>query len=517
VQTWRHPTRPHRTARQYGSPVTIRRDHRRRTLATSPPPNTEEGRSLIRRYITALRLALAAADGLTAIALFLGLSVVRFGSPGWRETWVNAGIDPFVAAAGYGLALVTALWLQGLYRLRARLSKRREITDVLVAILFLAVVVFTTLYLLKLPDVSRLFLLLLFSFQAVLTLCSRAAIREVFIRLRTRGYNARFMLVVGANPRAEAFANAVAGHVELGLRPIGYLAGPNDPPEAASRLRRPILGRVEDIQDIMHGTVVDEVAICLTIEDWALVEPITRLCEDEGRIVRIPVTEGTLIIPGGHIEDFHGMSILSLVYGPDRILGIAVKRLIDIVVAAVALVLLAPFLLIVAAVIRFRDGPPILFRQSRVGLHGRLFLVTKFRTMVPEAEALLTELEASNEIRGPAFKMTDDPRLSRSGGWLRATSIDELPQLWNVLRGEMSIVGPRPPLPREVEDYDIWHRRRLSMKPGITGLWQVAGRRDPDFDRWVRLDLDYIDHWSLWLDLKIVARTIPAMLAQEGR
>ena len=452
------------------------------------------------------------------MALFIGLSIVRFGSPGWRDVWVSAGLDPFVAAAGYGLALVSALWLQGLYRLRTRLSIRREVIDVLVSILLLAVVVFTTLYLLKLPNVSRLFLLLLFSFQAVLTLISRASIRALFRRLRARGYNARFMLVVGANRAAKAFADSVEGHVELGLRPIGYLAAPHDPSLSATRdLRRPVLGTVDEIQEVLHGTVVDEVAICLNLEDWSLVEPITRLCEDEGRVVRIPLSETTVIIPGGRIEDFHGMSILSLVYGPDRIIGIAVKRLLDIVIAAASLIVFSPLLLLLGALVWLQDGRPILFRQERVGLHGRPFRVVKFRTMVPDAEARLIELEAANEVQGHAFKITDDPRLSRSGRWLRRTSLDELPQLWNVLRGEMSVVGPRPPLPREVIGYDIWHRRRLSMKPGITGLWQVAARRDPDFDRWVRLDLDYIDHWSLWLDLKIVARTIPAMLAGEGR
>jgi exopolysaccharide biosynthesis polyprenyl glycosylphosphotransferase len=453
------------------------------------------------------------------MALFIGLSIVRFGSgsPGWREVWAVVGIDPFVAAASYGLVLVTALWLQGLYRLRTRLSIRREVIDVLVAVMFLAVVVFTALYLLKLPNVSRLFLLFLFSSQAVLTLVSRASIRALFRQLRARGHNARYMLVIGANPAAEAFADAVEGHVELGLRPIGFLAAPHDPTAGPGSSGRPVLGTVDEIQDILHGTVVDEVAICLGVEDWSLVEPITRLCEDEGRVVRIPVNETTLIVPGGTIEDFHGMSILSLVYGPDRILGIAAKRLIDIVVAAASLIVLSPFLLILAALIWLEDGRPILFRQERVGLHGRPFRVVKFRTMVPDAEDRLAELEAANEIHGHAFKITDDPRLSRSGRWLRRSSLDELPQLWNVLRGEMSVVGPRPPLPREVVGYDIWHRRRLSMKPGITGLWQVAARREPDFDRWVRLDLDYIDHWSLWLDVKIVARTIPAMLAGEGR
>ncbi|MEP6638126.1 MAG: sugar transferase [Chloroflexota bacterium] len=478
---------------------------------------SQEAIALIRRHITALRLALAAADGLTAMGLFVGLSILRFGSSGWRDTWAAAGIDPIVAAGGYGLALVGALWLQGLYRMRTRLSIRREVIDVLLAILLLAVVVFMTLYLIKLPNVSRLFLVLLFSSQAVLTLVSRAGIRALFVQLRARGYNLRYMLVVGSNPAAEDFADAVEGHVELGLRPIGYLAGPHDPATDGGALRRPVLGTVDEIQAVLHGTVVDEVAICLTLEDWSLVEPITRLCEDEGRVVRIPVTESTLIIPGGRIEDFHGMSILSLVYGPDRILGIATKRLLDIVIAAAALVLLSPALLVLGLIVLIRDGGPTLFRQERVGLHGRPFQVAKFRTMIPGAEAMLAELEAANEVRGHAFKITDDPRLTRTGSWLRRSSLDELPQLWNVLRGEMSIVGPRPPLPSEVVGYDIWHRRRLSMKPGITGLWQVAARRDADFDRWVRLDLDYIDHWSLWLDLKIVARTIPAMLAGEGR
>ena len=193
------------------------------------------------------------------------------------------------------------------------------------------------------------------------------------------------------------------------------------------------------------------------------------------------------------------------------------KRALDLTVAAAALVVLSPLLAIVAAWIRVRDGSAVLFRQTRIGVHGRPFKVVKFRTMVPNAEELLTELDEQNEIQGQAFKITDDPRVTRTGRLLRALSIDELPQLWNVLRGEMSLVGPRPPLPSEVADYDVWHRRRLSMKPGITGLWQVAARREPEFDRWVRMDLEYIDRWSLWLDLKIMARTIPAVITQQGR
>ncbi len=215
------------------------------------------------------------------------------------------------------------------------------------------------------------------------------------------------------------------------------------------------------------------------------------------------------------MEEFDGIPVLSLTYGPDRDLALAGKRLLDVGLGAVALVILAPVMAVIGLLVALVDGGPILFRQTRVGLHGRPFDVAKFRTMQPDAEGQLEELQGRNEIRGPAFKLTDDPRLTRTGRILRATSLDELPQIWNVLRGEMSLVGPRPPLPREVDGYDLWHRRRLSMKPGITGLWQVEGRREPDFDRWVQLDLAYIDRWSIWLDVKIMAKTIPAMF--QGR
>jgi exopolysaccharide biosynthesis polyprenyl glycosylphosphotransferase len=276
-----------------------------------------------------------------------------------------------------------------------------------------------------------------------------------------------------------------------------------------------VIGTVDDIEEVLHGRVVDEVAICLGAEHVGLIEPITRLCEEEGKIVRIPVDEHGLTLPGGRLEEFDGIPVLSLVYGPDRVVGLAIKRLIDLALGALALIVLAPVLAVIGLWIRLVDGGPVLFHQTRVGLHGRPFSVVKFRTMSPDAEERLDELRERNEIHGQAFKVTDDPRLTRNGRFLRATSLDELPQLWNVIRGEMSLVGPRPPLPREVDGYDLWHRRRLSMKPGITGLWQVQGRRFEDFDRWVELDLAYIDRWSMWLDLKIMFRTIPAMF--QGR
>jgi lipopolysaccharide/colanic/teichoic acid biosynthesis glycosyltransferase len=179
-------------------------------------------------------------------------------------------------------------------------------------------------------------------------------------------------------------------------------------------------------------------------------------------------------------------------------------------------VVLTPVMVAISAWIKLDSRGPILFRQQRIGLHGRPFEVWKFRTMVEGAEEQLEDLLDQNEVRGNAFKMAADPRVTRAGRWLRRTSLDELPQLLNVLRGEMSLVGPRPPLPAEVARYDVWHRRRLSMRPGMTGLWQVTARREPDFDRWVEADLEYIDRWSIWLDMRIILRTIPAVLGRQG-
>jgi len=209
--------------------------------------------------------------------------------------------------------------------------------------------------------------------------------------------------------------------------------------------------------------------------------------------------------------------VVSMLTGPRSALELATKRVIDVVGAIAGLVILAPLFAGIALAIIATDGRPVLYRQERVGLHGRRFKVVKFRSMVTDAEQKLDALREHNEIKGHAFKMTADPRITKVGRFLRRSSLDELPQLWNVVRGEMSLVGPRPPLPTEVDAYDAWHRRRLSMKPGVTGLWQIEGRHEPEFDQWVEKDLEYIDRWSPWLDIQIILRTIPAMLRAEGR
>ena len=216
------------------------------------------------------------------------------------------------------------------------------------------------------------------------------------------------------------------------------------------------------------------------------------------------------------LEYFDNLPLITFSTVPEHSLEIVAKRAVDFFVAALGLILLSPVLALIAAAIKFTSQGPVFYRQVRCGLHGRRFRLVKFRTMIHGAEDRLWEIRHLNEMDGPVFKMRNDPRVTPLGRFLRKFSIDELPQLWNVIKGEMSIVGPRAPLPEEVEHYAIGQRRRLSVKPGITCLWQVSGRSDISFQKWMEMDLQYIDNWSFWLDLRIMLKTIPAVFTGRG-
>lgn len=465
---------------------------------------------MLRRHASGFRSLLMLTDAALAFVLLIVLSIARFGED-WLGVWGPLLEEPAVIAAAYALTWVGILWLHGLYRPRARWSIRSEALAIGRATVVLALITGTVLFAFRLPDVSRLFLVLLFPAQWLLTLATRIALRIAFERLRARGYNIRYVLVVGAGPRAQAFAKKLEAHRELGLQVRGFVDDETFAAEDGGRM----LGDLASIEMLLHTEVIDEVAICLPFSMWDRMNAIAHLCEEEGKIVRVPIDMLERAFSAGRVEDLDGTPVYSMVSGPDRVVALVVKRAFDIVVSGLALIIGSPILGVIALLIRLRDGSPVLFRQTRIGLHGRKFEMLKFRTMSIDAEQQLEELIAKSEIDGAAFKMTDDPRVTSSGRFLRRISLDELPQLWNVLRGDMSLVGPRPALPREVHTYDMWHRRRLSMKPGITGLWQVSARSSTSFDTWAQLDLSYIDRWSLWLDLKILARTLPAAI--EGR
>jgi exopolysaccharide biosynthesis polyprenyl glycosylphosphotransferase len=245
-------------------------------------------------------------------------------------------------------------------------------------------------------------------------------------------------------------------------------------------------------------------------------EAIVAVAADEGKTVRVPRAVEEDVLIGALSERFGNFLVHSVVHDGQRDVQRVIKRGLDLLVGTFALLVLSPLFAAAAAAVWMSDGRPIIFRQTRVGRHGRPFTIYKFRTMVADAEERFEQVAALSNTRGAAFKLREDPRVTRVGHVLRKWTLDELPQLFNVLRGDMSLVGPRPAPPREVVQYDIWHRRRLSVRPGMTGLWQVAARFDQHFDDRAALDLRYIDHWSLWMDLTILLRTLPAVLAARG-
>jgi exopolysaccharide biosynthesis polyprenyl glycosylphosphotransferase len=468
---------------------------------------------MIRRHGRLLRLLTMMVDALSAISLFVVVSVLRFGPADWQHVWQVSVGSTWLLLVGYAITWVALLGLHGSYRPRTHWSAQGEAAAIVRATVILGLVSFSALFLLDLVDVSRLVILILLPLQAITTILFRAGLRSVLGAARRRGRNLRRVIVVGTGPTALSFARQLEDHWSLGLIVDGLVG-----PVPDERTRWTILGSIDELPSILHDRIVDEVAISLPPEEAHRLESISRLAADQGKTVRIPLEIPAVALASGHVEDLDGTPVLSIVSGPDRELALAAKRFTDIVGAALGLIVLSPILLVIGIAIAASDGRPVLFRQPRAGLNGRPFAIAKYRTMERDADARRAELRTLNEIDGNAsFKMTNDPRVTRLGGMLRRTSLDELPQLWNVLKGEMSLVGPRPHPFDDVAGYDDWHRRRLTMKPGITGLWQIGGRTEPSFDRWVIKDLEYIDRWSLWLDFRVIAKTVPALLRAEGR
>jgi len=369
-------------------------------------------------------------------------------------------------------------------------------------------------WLLRLDFVSRPFLLLFGAINLTFLLAEKILLRLSARHIRGRGLNYRSLLIVGINPRSEEVARIIEEHPHWGLNLLGFVAPNGSCPETVNGL--PVLGRADDLPSILQRLVVDEVIFVLSRRQLDEFEESFLLCSELGIRARValyfPHMKARVVL-----EELEGIPLLTFTNTPGALFPLFIKWLADAIVSTVLLAVLSPLLLLIGLAVWLSSKGPMLYTQQRCGLNGRRFTLYKFRTMSVGADERLDEVAHLNEVNGPAFKAKRDPRVTALGRWLRRWSFDELPQLVNVLKGEMSLVGPRPPIPSEVEHYERWQRRRLSMKPGITGLWQVSGRAGiDDFDDWIALDLRYIDQWSLWLDLKILLKTIPAVLFARG-
>jgi exopolysaccharide biosynthesis polyprenyl glycosylphosphotransferase len=331
---------------------------------------------------------------------------------------------------------------------------------------------------------------------------------------RRRGRNYRNVLIIGSGPRAYDAWREIERHREWGLHVLGFADERDSAVDPA--LDEQKVFKLSDLPDLFREQTVDEVLVACPRSLLPTLNPVIQLAASVG----VPVTLvsdlfGDFLPPPktGRFGHLPALSFSVVHHNPTMLF---VKRMIDVAVASALLVLAAPILAVSGILIKATSPGPILFRQIRCGLYGRRFHVLKLRTMYQDAEARRAELAHLNEMSGPVFKIRNDPRITPVGRYLRRWSLDELPQLWNVLRGDMSLVGPRPPIPGEVAQYETAQRRRLSMRPGLTCLWQVSGRNEIGFEDWVKLDLQYIDTWSVAQDLRILARTVPTVFRGTG-
>ena len=334
--------------------------------------------------------------------------------------------------------------------------------------------------------------------------------------IRKSGIGRRRVLVVGAGEKMREFVDVVKKNIEWGLDIVGLIADEDELVTSDKNGLR-VLGNLSDIESVLHGQIVDEVIICTPIDKFGQIREVIECCEREGVQIRIFSDFFGKLVKRVRVDKPYGMNIVSLMETQDDELRLYVKRGIDIVLSGLLLVVLSPILLIMAILVKLSSKGPVLYEWNVVGINKKPFKSWKIRTMIVNADTMKVDLLERNEMNGPVFKIKKDPRVTKVGRFLRRFSLDELPQLWSVLKGDMSLVGPRPAGPHELARYDSWHRRKLSVKPGLTCLWQIKGRnRIRDFDEWVRLDLEYIENWSLWSGFQDPSQDDPDGAQRDG-
>jgi len=456
-------------------------------------------------------------DVLTTVSSFVAayfirllmLKVIPFGAPTQLvDYWELTLVIMFLWWWIFGL--------QGTYTSNRFTSLSQEVKTVFKTVFFGTLILLSGAFLLKIYFPARSLIVIFAGVNFLFLTLEKTAIYYLINYLRERGYHRKPVIIVGTGKKTGEFIDSVKDNPSWGLEIVGFIDG--EGVRTGDKIYgAEILGRFQDLKEVLHRHPVDEVIFAVTEKKLEIGEMI-QLCEEEGVTVSLitdfPVGSKTHV----SLRMVHNLPLLTLSRIPQAEWQLFLKRIMDIVVSALGLIVLSPLFLIIAALVKFTSPGPVFYGWRVVGFNKRLFKSWKYRTMVENADELKNELWDKNEMKGPVFKIRDDPRVTPVGRVLRRFSLDELPQLYSVLKGDMSLVGPRPPLVGEVNRFESWHRRKLSLKPGLTCLWQVSGRNEiRDFDERAKLDLEYIDNWSLWMDLRILFKTAGVVLSGSGR
>ncbi|HLY62938.1 MAG TPA: sugar transferase [Terriglobia bacterium] len=470
--------------------------------------------------------------GLIYLAVDALLALASFGLAYWIRLH-EAGLRPLYQLSNYFwiVPLCPGLWVGvgivlGVYREIREEELRRAFLDPIKIGFIATTLLFAFISALKLEYVSRLLLISYAALDLVAMILFRLAGRWMSEPLRRAFSGLRHFLLVGNTREALEIARLIEANESRGMRLFAFVqVGAESPAgtvkgelaSALSGLRReyPVYS-LESIPELLRQHVIDEVIFAVSKDELEKVQETLLVCEEEGVRTRLLLSFLPHLISKVHLDRLHEMPLLTFSTTPESEDLLLLKRVVDFMMALIFLVIFSPLFLVLAILIKLTSRGPVFYRQTRCGLGGRKFTVYKFRSMRAGSEMLRDELAALNEMDGPVFKIKNDPRCTAVGAFMRKFSLDELPQLMNILRGDMSFVGPRPPLPEEVEKYEPWQRRRLRMHPGLTCLWALEGRNKLNFKRWMELDLEYIDHWSPSLDWKIILKTIPVVLLGRG-
>jgi exopolysaccharide biosynthesis polyprenyl glycosylphosphotransferase len=417
--------------------------------------------------------------------------------------------------AGYTVVLIAALKIEGAWTLRRSSSWLDEVYAIINGTTTGMAVVLVIIFGIRPLAFSRLLLLYVSVLTVFFLSLSRLVKRSIESYQRRRGIGVARTIIVGAGEVGMTVMRTLVARPDMGYKLVGFVeTGPNQIGDTIGRFHR--LGGLDNLEATLAEHNTDEVIITLPSDQNYMIQQVIRQCQKAGVRTRIVPDFFQMSLSQVDIDYLAGIPLIGvrelyLGRGPRL-----VKRIIDVVASTIALIVSVPLMLIVALAIKFDSKGPIFFQQQRLGEKERPFKCIKFRSMRVGAEEEQETLRDLNEADGPLFKIKDDPRLTRIGRIIRRTSLDEFPQFINVLRGEMSLIGPRPPVPSEVESYKSWQRKRLAVKPGLSGLWQVSGRSDLTFDEMCLLDIYYIENWSLWLDVRIILRTIPQIFFGRG-